>query len=369
MVSCERQDIIDLPEVVVESQYIEYSTAADVTVVCMDDFLSGRDRYIAETAAFLGIAPPTQKFRFIWIPESLRTAENWLCNSPIPSAGCQKWLNGENIAFTTNIEDHHEFVHAISIGEFGRTHPLLEEGLAEYLGSFRSSHLIVDNFPAKFEAMLDRGVIPDQYSLAMHYVGSVLSWHGIENFKTLMQRLPRDGGFEALAKAHKDVYGESLDEALARMNAAVVGRVPTTCDGEPIPWEGGDDLEVTLKGVCGDGRLFGPGFVAGYPAFYKEYMIEVPANGVYGMRVSNVGDTGALASAGIRNCPGVEEGLISALNGSSGVGRVYQGPHRLGIGFPHGPEAKGEVVVTLTYQGDPDAAPLGDETVVLRPLD
>lgn len=367
---CEPQDTAELPTVVAESRYIEYSTWADDTAICMGDFLRDRDDYIDDTATFLSIAPPAQKIRYVWIPEPLKTPENWLCDSPIPAAGCQTFVGKKNVVFSsTSPGNHHELVHAIVIGELGRSHPLLEEGLAEYLGSFHSSEQFVADFPNQFRAMLDRGTVPDRYLVAMQYVGSVLTWYGVENFKDLMELLPRDAGFETLAQVHKNIYGEDLNESLAKMDVPIVGRLPLTCEGEPLFWSESNDLEITVQGVCGDGRMYGPGFVAEQPAFYKEYVLDVPASGVYGMSVRSVSEPSAPASASMWNCPGVEAGSVGALTEYPGAGRMYQGPHRLVIGFPQVPEAKGEVLITLRFQGDPDAAPTSDATVVLRPLD
>jgi hypothetical protein len=357
--SCEQQDTLDLPRVAVESRYIEYSTWADDSVLCMDDLLRGLDDYIDETAAFLEIEPPTRKIRYVWVPEPIKSAENWLCQTEGPLIGCVFWDMGKVVIFSANPDHHHELVHAVSIGGLGPAHPLLEEGLAMHLGDFKSTLDDLEDFPAKFRRMLDRGPIPDSYPLASHYVASVIDRHGIEEFKTLMQRLPHDANFDGLTEVHADVYGEDLDDALTAMDVPIPGRLQPRCDGEPVAWEGGDDLQVTLQGTCGDGRLYGSGFVAGYPAFYKEYVLEVPTSGVYTMTVTNAEDVTAPSSGSMTSCPGVEPGIIGSMNGEPSPGLLQKGLHSLTIGFPQGPEARGEVSVSLRFQGDPNAAHVG----------
>lgn len=340
--------------IVVESEYIEYDTPADDSMLCMDDHLRILDTFIEETAASLGVAPPTGKIGYTWIPSRITTVEDRPCDDGPKRRDCVVGTDDPVHVYTELLEDYHLLVHAVSRAAVGPSHPLLEEGLARYLGDGGDDNYKPD-FPAGFKAMLGRGPVPDYAPYALHYVGSLLEVHGVEKFKELMRRMPVAGDVVDLAQAHLAVYGEELDAALAGMDVPIRGQLEFPCEGETLAWTGGADLDVTLRGECGDGYFYGAGSVEGYPAFYKNFILDVPTPGVYEMRVEATGDAAVPAVAGAYGCAGQGD-IIGAESGSPSSGRLEAGRHLLILGFPQVAEPKGEARLQLVYGGLPSAS-------------
>ncbi|MBL8976630.1 MAG: hypothetical protein JNK56_38885 [Myxococcales bacterium] len=346
--ACETREAENYPDVIAASKYIEYSTWADATDVCMDKNLAALDRFIATTATFIGVDPPNDKIRYLWIPESVQTPDNWTC--PLNALGCFNFGEQPNSILAETLDLYHEFVHAVAFAALGPTHQVLSEGLAEYLGKPESITTTAKDFEADFTAMLGRSPIPDDYRLAMHYVGSCIEQHGINKFKDLMHRVPMDATFDAFAAAHQSVYGESLTVSLARMTAPIHGQIPDTCAGEELPWGDGPNLELTIHGECGDDFFYSGGSVADEYQSYKRYLVDVPTAGPYALQLEHAGQP-ALAFGDVRSCPGVEFGSTYNLDGEAGFGSLNPGLHQLTIGFPPGSGPTPELELRLTYEG------------------
>lgn len=344
-----------LPRVAAESEYIEYGTWADDTSLCMDDVLARLDRYIEDTADFLGVEPPMERIRYTWVPDSLQDADTWGCSEP-SALGCHRRHAGKSFILANRFDSTHELAHAVDIAALGQTHRVLEEGLAMYLGNVYSTAEIISDFPPEFRAMLDRGGLPD-YILSLHFVGSVIERDGVDKFKELRAQVPIGAGFADFAAVYLDVYGQDLDEALVEMTAPIHTRlqVPALCQGEPTPWVGGPDLEIKLRGHCGDGFFYGGGLVEGLPGFFKTFTIDVPVSGLYEMSVTGAGAVPDQIAGYLNNCPGVEPGLLTSLRGFSSKGLLHPGRHQVEVHFPHAAEPVGELTLTLRYEDPPPA--------------
>lgn len=337
---------LDLPEIVASSKYIDYSPLADTSVICMDDTLAREDRFIEDVAAFLGVDLPSGRIRYIWEPAlSFDAPRPEECGGEAFS--CYDYLPDDNggLIHSMSFFQEHELVHATDVPALGVGHATLVEGLADYLGSFNSSESVLEGFPEAFRAMVARSPKPDDYRLAMHFVGSLLLSHGVEKYKELRKALPADGDLAALEAAFEAVYGETLSAALVTMNVPIQGvLIPTGCaDGELLAWTAPGLLETTLHGECGDGSFIGPGFTDGRTGFAKPFAVEILDAGYYSVTVSGLDPLAEQPSYALIPCPDVESGLYS------GAGGLYPGRYYLAVGFPAGPAARGDAKFKLEF--------------------
>ncbi len=335
----------ELPAIVASSKYIDYSPVGDASVICMGEVLAQEDPFIAETAAFLGVDPPSGRIRYIRnLMQGFGDSGTWAC--PGAASSCYVYHEDEDLGLIRSIAlaQYHELVHAVDVPTLGADgHRTLVEGLAEYLGSDTSSEYVLEGFPAAFKAMVARAPMPDDYRLAMHFVGSLLQSHGVEKYKALRAALPTEGDLAALGSAFAAVYGEALDVALERMSeAAVQGRGPTICNGEAVElsWTGPGVIETTLRGECGDPTFVGGGFSSTRPGFGMAFEFEVTDPGYYAVRLTSADGIESQDYA-LNPCPGVETGP------EDGAGGLFPGRYELSVGFPAAPEPRGELNLKL----------------------
>lgn len=343
-----------LPPEVAESKYIAYHTDADPSAICMADLLAREDRFIEGTAALLGVEPPTESIHFVWDLEQTGK-EPWACRGNV---NCYKDLAEEELSVVVSQSptNHHEIVHAIDAQALGtKVHPTLAEGLAEYLGSLQTSAFESGAFPGAFKSMLARSSVPDDYALAMHFVGSILALHGAEKFKELRARVPASAGVEEFAAAFESVYGQALDSALAQMSAERVFAVdpfPGCDEGPELSWADEGLLDTTLAGACGDPWFFGAGIVEGRMGFFGYYVVEVPRAGQYELTVGAATGAPAPLRGVLAGCSFelVGSQLVS-LNGKTSSAPLQAGRHTLLVAFPPQSVARGEAAVRLAYVG------------------
>lgn len=339
----------EMPEIVASSKYIDYSPVGETSAICMDEALAREDRFIEETAAFLGVDPPSGRIRFIRNPmgDFFEDSGPWAC--PGAAFNCYTYDEIEDAGLIRSIgwSHSHELVHAVEIPALGADgHRTLIEGLADYLGSADTSEDVLDGFPGAFKAMVARSPMPDDYRLAMHFVGSLLRNHGLGKYKALREALPAEGDLAALESAFLSVYGESLEVALETMSGeAIQGLLKSTrCNGEAeeLSWTSPGVLETTLRGECGDPTFVGPGFSSSRPGFFKVFEFEVTEVGYYRLTLTGTDGVGS-TDYSLIPCPGVETGLYASAGG------LYPGRYELGVGYPAGPEARGELNLKLEF--------------------
>jgi hypothetical protein len=282
--ACAVEDDVELPEIVASSRYVDYGAWADVSNVCMDDRLALWDGYLEDVAGYLGVELPAEKIRYSWVPEGDLKPERWPCVDT--AEGCAFGDRGDprmRYVATRRLEHLHELVHSVELAALGKAHPVLQEGMAEYLSGGGVATAALDDFAADLIEILERDRRLDYYgySKAMHFVGSIVEKHGIEQYLVFRSRAPADGGAAPFAAAYEEVFGESFEGALDEMSQSpVLGRwQPWGCgDGyESLPWptsEGGT-LEVTIGGACGDAGFYGGGFMAGEPGFSKHFTLDL----------------------------------------------------------------------------------------------
>ncbi|PCC72081.1 hypothetical protein SAMN02745121_01290 [Nannocystis exedens] len=324
-----------LPEIVATSKYIEYGTWAEPSQVCMSEKLAEMDRFIEETAEFLEVAVPAEPIVYVWYP-ILPEEEDWPCSS---DTACYTTISSNGYIPSTlpfGVQTtFHEFVHAVDNAGLGRGHSIFAEGLAEYLSRTSASMgtSTLDGFAEKFSAMLEEGIT--QYGLAMHFVGSVIQKHGVDGFKRLRKEVPWDARLQEFTAAYQRALGENLGSALMEMELQpITGQFPWYCDGEEVPWPDPGDLEVTLRGSCGDGFFWSEGLVEGVPSRWKDFVLDVPEAGIYTLTASTVTSETAGIFAVLDGCVGTESGNILVSDGVPGINRLGPGRHLLRVGLP-----------------------------------
>ncbi len=348
-------DVEKLPPLVASSKYIDYHTDANASVICMDDLLAREDRFIEQTAATLGVEVPTGTIHYVWEPvRDFRDPKPWACKS---LGDCYRYRENENygLIVSSNVSNHHELVHTVEIPALGQSgYQTLGEGLAEYLGSSKSSEPAQVGFPEAFKAMVARGPQSVDYRLALHFVGSLFSRHGAEKYRELRVKMPGNAGLEQFAAAFEIVYGQALDDALDEMGDDVRAvDQPAGCvegEGREISWTSAESIETTIESSCGDGAFFGGGFADGRPGFGALFVIEVPKAGYYDLTIRGVGGESGQFQGSLTTCSlGMPGGSVASAAGATGRGLLYPGKHTLLIGFPSGPEARGEATLRLEY--------------------
>lgn len=352
-----------IPPVVASSKYVDYSTWVDTAPVCLDDALAEWDASIEETAAFLGVDPPGGRILFVTVPLPLSTPFGeiellpghdvpegaWGCSET--ALACYRYLEAEDrgLIFSKSPQMFHELVHAVDIPALGRSHPVLMEGLAQFVSLSDPFARVPEDFPAAFKEMVAAKPHPSSYSLAMHFVGSVILRDGVEKFRELRAELEPDDDLDALAAAYARVYGEELDAGLAAMTTPIegLGVGPDSCASEnSLAWTGPGVLAATVGGECGDGSFVGFG-----ADFSKSYMIEIEEAGMY--RITLAGPGAVPPTGQLWGCPG-SFGLAGyGSSDGSFVVQVEPGPHVLHVNFPPGPEARGEATLTIESMSAP----------------
>mgnify|MGYP000894086586 FL=1 len=344
----------ELPPEIGSSKYLIFHTDVDASVVCMDDFLAREDQFIERTAMILGVEPPTEPIHFVWdLEQSGR--EPWACND---NSNCFKYLADEDLSLVVSQSptNHHELVHALDAQALGtNAHRTLEEGLAEYLGSLQTSVFPQDFFPAAFTSMLDKSPIPSDYSLAMHFVGSVFALYGSDKFKELRARMPATARSSEFSAVFESVYGQRFDTSINAFGANqvyAIDRFPGCEDGTELVWSNEKLLDVSVYGSCGDPWFFGAGSVKGRIGFFGYYVVQVPLEGEYELTVGPEDGAPAPFRGFLSACSfDILGSQALSLNGKPGVGQLKSGTHTLLIAFPPQSEARGAAKVRLEYIG------------------
>jgi len=350
----EEEPAWELPEIVASSQYIDYATWADTAAVCMDAKLEKWDQYIEQSAGFLGVAPPDEKTRYVWVPRRSEEPERWGCSET--ASGC--YAVSDSLIFVRYPEMLHELAHAVEISALGRAHNILEEGMAELLSETMHAFFALDDFPEMFRDVVESGerlAGPEEYGLAMHFVGSVVRRHGMVKYREFREVLPHDGRVPEFAAAYEAVFGEDFVEAVEAMNAQPVTGLQITpgCVDDPtletIPVAG--SLTARVDGVCGDPHFHGFGFEAPIPGFEKQFVLDVEAAGDYELTVRGPHlDAGPLMVQ-LESCSQTEFVYMHVEAGNPdwdlGYGRLHAGRYSLRVYYPPRAEAVGEAEIKL----------------------
>lgn len=342
-----------LPPVSASSKYIDYATYADASVICMGDTLAREDRFIEGVTAFLGIPVPTGRIRFVFNPhQASDVPQPFACDT---ASSCYNYTEADDTGtiVSSNVVNHHELVHAAEIPVLGADgHRMLIEGLADYLGTSNSSAAILDNFPTAFKEMIAEDPMPNDYRLAMHFVGSIIEKYGVDSYKALRKSMPSDGGTDELAVAFDAVYHKSMDVALAEMTTPIRGVLPYDgCvgdDAERIEWTEPRLINRIIDGECGDPWFVGAGFSENRAGFAKVFVIEVTEGAWYEFSLKSPSGAVPHPEAVLHSCDETDDGSVS-VDGLAGSGILYPGRHSVTVGFPQGPEARGEALLRLEY--------------------
>lgn len=335
-----------LPPVVASSKYLDYRTDADTSVLCMDDFLTREDRFVEAVAEMLGVDVPGERISFVWNPY-MESGESWACKH---SVDCYRYdeEQGSGLVISRSVSNRHELVHAVEVPALGETgFKVLGEGLAEYLGTGKSTAGVVAGFPAAFEAMVEDGEL--DYLLAQHFVGSIFARDGAEKYRAFRTALPGTATFQQFSDVFESIYERSLREALAEMSEPVHGLDrPLGCgEGTELEWTADGIIDTTITSQCGDGTFFGPGAVDGRPAFEATFVVRIPEPGLYDFTIQGPGVEGILIACSFES---KSHGLGSN-SGQTIQGQLDPGEHVLLLRFPANDEPRGEATVSLKYVG------------------
>lgn len=359
LIGCNSNDDFTFPPAIGESKYITYYTDVDASTVCLDDLLSREDEFIERTAMLLSIEPSGLSVDYIWNPKR-ENSDPWIC--PDGELACYGHREEDlfSVVISNSLSNHHEIVHAVDVQGLGHeSHGTLREGLAEYLGSLNSTPSR-DNFASAFKAMLAKDPHPDDYLLAMHFVGSIFERHGAQKTLQLRSAMPTDAKLDEFSKVFEEVFLQKLDDALEEMNGTRIfgiDHVPgcTGDDVRKIAWTSEILIDTIIESKCGDPWFYGTGFADGLPGFFGRYQVEITNPGMYEFVVDEVDSNsspplyGALAGCSF-------EMLTSAVLSKGGAPsrqNLQTGLHTLGIAFAQGSEARGAAKVRLEYIGEP----------------
>lgn len=107
-----------------------------------------------------------------------------------------------------------------------------------------------------------------------------------------------------------------------------------------------------MQGGAGD--FVGPGAVDGQPAFYKEFVVGVPAAGIYEVALE-AGDIPEPESARVtvQGCRGVASGILSLWDGTENWVLLAAGRHSLVASFPPDAGLRGEMSLSIRYISPP----------------
>ncbi|MDC0667629.1 hypothetical protein [Nannocystis radixulma] len=349
--ACEQeQSRLPTPDVVATSRYIEYSTWADPTLLCMDSQLAAADLFVEKTAAFLhSDPPPVSSIRYIHVPESLQDpARTWPCPSSIGACFLREGrvLDDRSAIYSPRPMHWHELVHAVAHHAIGRGgHWVIREGLADYLSQAGSTGAILEDFPQALKDDLEREEPSSDYRMATHFVGSVIERYGIARFKQFVARLDSDDRWEGVSSAYALEFGQDLEAALAEMALAPITlKGLFECEGEAIPWTSDGELDVTLTGTCGDPFYVSPGVAEETPGAFKTYVFDVSESAMYefSLTSSNPGTVYGM----LQNCDFRASWWV-ALDEARSV-PLEPGKHVLSVGFPYGDDMLGELDFRLS---------------------
>jgi hypothetical protein len=203
------------------------ASAEDADRACAGSgpYLDAAAAAIAERLDVRG-APPVP---YVWMPESLDHAP---CSDL--ARGC---ATGDAI-YARELWMDHEIVHHLA-RPLGRADPFLEEGLAEYLGGWRTTPALGD--PVTFTAHQRRLSDPQFYPTSGRWVAEAVRRSSMDAVLDLYDASDfRDapGTLEGLVES---TLGMSFDDLHASIReapacSAIAYREDPACSAEPIPW-------------------------------------------------------------------------------------------------------------------------------------
>lgn len=363
--TCAEETEWEFPEIIASSKYIDYGTWADTSVVCMNAKLKQWDRFIERSSDFLGIAPPATRIRYTWVPPQFDAPDRWRCRDGLTA--CHKPSAAGSMIFV-RLHEHgpHELVHAVESSGYGEAHPVLKEGMAEFLSTSTNTLTVLDDFSERFlqlihstEGLAEEG----SYEVAKHFVGSVVHRHGILRYREFRNALPHDARVDEFAATYESNLGENFFTALEAMSSQPVTglQVPPGCaddpDFETLTWTALGVLEGSADGACGDPHFYGFGFNPSAPGFEKHFVLNVEVAGDYELTVQGPHlDAGPLAVQ-LESCPETEFAYMHVESGNPdwdlGLARLGVGRHSLRVYYPPRPEPVGEAEISLKLRNLP----------------
>lgn len=337
------------PEVVATSRYLEYSTWADPSPLCMGGRLAAADNFVEEAAALLQSEVPSERsIRYIYVPESLQDPDRtWPC--PPSASGCflaeGRLLEGRSAIYSSFPLDLHELAHAVESHALGIEHWVLQEGLADYLSRAYSTKAILKDFPEALKNDIDRDRPSPDYRAAAHFVGSLIEHHGVGRFKEFALRVGGDDRWDGFSDAFEDEFGEDLEASLAELALApITAKGVFECEGETISWTKAGEIDVALVGGCGDAFYYSPGGAPETPGAFKTYVFDVSEGANFDFSLTSTG--GGIVYGLLQNCD-FRASWWTAFEDTRSI-PLDPGRHVLSVGFPYSDGTLGELDFHLT---------------------
>lgn len=326
---------LETPRVVASSKYVDYATSADTSFVCMQNVLADWDKFIDDTADYLEVGTPAKGILYRWMPQGASFTQKLPCKSLQIASACTRQDSPEYdaVIYDSQLEpdnSYHELVHAVEIAISKRTHPLLKEGMAEYLSDPYTTSSVLIEFPEEFTLMLERSPHPDNYTIAMHFVGSLLEHGGVDKFKKFRSLIPVDGKIKDFSDSYQQIYHEDFLNALVEMSDAPIAGRGTLwgCRGEtPLEWSSDGVLKQKLEADCGDANLYGGGSSYEDAYYTKVFTLEIASAGIYEFSIEGEG------FGYVDGCPGYPGGGSGFNNVEPRRMPLSEGRYRMPITF------------------------------------
>lgn len=300
LVACEPSgENLELPPVTWEGEYLTFGASERAAEYCAGT-PAYLDAYVGGLVAELDRPPLAEKVRY-----------SLLARDEVP--GSEEGVLGTSTSRGVLSGDavlEHELVHAV-LRPNGLTHPVLEEGLAEYFGgdgyfSFR------EDTGLPLEDALDAAHGADYpgeyYGVAGRFVSYIDTMFGRELLLELEDRLTWTSSTIELEAAFSEAIGLPFDEAAEEFTEleACPQHVywdpsPACLEAAPLAWcDGSETAEHTVDLTCGSPDVIGvrDGEIWAYR------LVNIPTPGMYGLYISPLVDEPAEGYAELKQCVG-----------------------------------------------------------------
>lgn len=270
---------------ILQGKYVNFKGLGPAPVC--ETIIDELDSFIERTADFLEVEPPPEfSIDYAWITDP--SPETWLC-SDLEADGCTIYEDDRAYVFSRTPGHAHELVHATHDLVMPGGAQILQEGLAEYLGSSDGAYLKDRaGFAELFQSLVSRGSAKgqDEYLLSLQFVGAVIERDGIEKFRSLWKMTTGVVTYEEFSSVYDSIYPKPLSEALSEIENTEIRPMAetyrTTCSAPPVQWpaQGLNTMLLGRSSKCLD-RFSVVRPHPDYIYYYIRYSAQAPVSGIY----------------------------------------------------------------------------------------
>lgn len=283
-------DVAAVDDIVIPGEHLDFwYGAANPNPVC-GGTPAWLDGYVAREAAYLGLPIDAPRIEYHYRPRG----------TPLPcpggAQGCTYLDTGDIYAQPPDFL--HEVSHAVLATRGVHPASFFDEGLATAMSGPEDPDGPI-SYDVELDPLLSAEQLPfDAYTTAADFTSYLLTTRGTALFVELMRRTHKGDSARAVRAAFTDVYGETIDDAIAERRADPIvfaeGRINfPMCSLDPAP---GNTIDATLDCDVDDGPIYGS-----YPSMFRAFAsFDVPVAGDYTFG----GQTGPLAVAILYSCEG-----------------------------------------------------------------